>query len=79
MDRRASRNSSGQSKNGPIGENADILRVIHNMMENQQKQTELLRQGLIAAPKQQRPSNLSDFRRLQPTIFTGEERPLDAE
>ena len=49
------------------------------MMENQQKQTELLRQGLIAAPKEQRSGNVSNFRRLQPTIFTGEERPLDAE
>jgi len=48
------------------------------MMENQQKQTELLRQGLIAAPKEQRSSNVSEFRRLQPAIFTGEERPLDA-
>ena len=45
------RNSSGQLPNGPTGENSDILRVIQNMMENQQKQTELLRQGLIVAPK----------------------------
>ena len=80
MDRRTGHNSSGQSQNGPTkenAENADILR--HNMMENQQKQTELLRQGLIAAPKEQRPGNVSDFRRLQPAIFTREERPLDAE
>ena len=48
------------------------------MMENQQQQTELLRQE-IAAPKEQRPGNISDFRRLQPAIFTGEEKPLDAE
>ena len=73
------RNSSGQLPNGPMGENADILRVIQNMMENQQKQTELLRQGLMTTPKEQRPRNVSDFRRLQPVIFIGEERPLDAE
>jgi len=48
------------------------------MMENQQQQTELLRQELTA-PKGQRPGNISDFRRLQPAIFTGEEKPLDAE
>jgi len=48
------------------------------MMENQQQQTELLRQEL-AAPKGQRPGNISDFRRLQPAIFTGGEKPLEAE
>ena len=48
------------------------------MMENQQQQTELLRRELTA-PKGQRPGNISDFRRLQPAIFTGEEKPLDAE
>ena len=30
-------------------------------------------------PKEQRPGNVSDFRRLQPAIFTGGERPLDVE
>jgi len=34
---------------------------------------------LIAAPKKQMSGNVSDFKRLHPTIFTGEERPLDAE
>jgi len=47
-------------------------------MENQQQQTELLRQK-IAAPKERRPGNISDFRRLQPATFTGGEKPLDAE
>jgi len=79
MDRRTGRNSFGQSQNGPMGENADILRVIHNLMENQQKQTELLREGLMTAPKEQRSGNVSDFRQLQPAIFTRGERPLDAE
>jgi len=79
MDRRAGRNNSGQPQNGPTGGNPDILRVIQGMVENQQRQTELLRQGLIAAPQERRPGNVSDFRRLQPAIFTGEERPLDAE
>jgi len=47
-------------------------------MENQHQQTELLRQEL-AAPKEQKPGNISDFRRLQPAVFTGVERPLEAE
>ena len=76
MDRRTSRNNSGQVSNGPTGENIDILRIIQTMMENQQQQTELFRQEL-AAPKEQRPGNISDFRRLQPAIFTGGEKPLD--
>jgi len=78
MERRSGRNNIGQVPNGPTGDNVDILRVIQTMMENQQQQTELLRQEL-AAPKEQRPGNVSDFRRLQPAIFTGEEKPLDAE
>ena len=78
MDRRSGRSNSGQVSNGPTGENVDILRVIQMMMENQQQQTELLRQEL-ATPKGQRPGNISDFRRLQPATFTGGEKPLDAE
>jgi len=78
MDRRSGRNNSGQASNGTAGENVDILRIIQTMMENQQQQTELLRQELTV-PKGQRPGNISDFRRLQPAIFTGEEKPLDAE
>jgi len=30
-------------------------------MENQQKLMELLRQGFLAAPKEQKPKNVSDF------------------
>ena len=79
MDRRTGRNSSEQSQNDPTREIVDILRVIYNMIENQLKQTELLRQGLIAAPKEQRPGNVSDFWQLQLAIFIGEESPLDVE
>ena len=104
MEWRSGRNNIGQVPNGPIGgENADVLRIIQAMvenqqhqmdnqrqyqrqqmenqqqqMDNQQQQTELLRQG-IAAPKERRPGNISDFRRLQPATFTGREKPLDAE
>ena len=76
MERRTGHNSSELSQNRPTGGNADILRVIHTMMENQQKKTELLHQELIAAPKEQRSGNVSDFRRLQLAIFTEDDRPL---
>jgi len=49
------------------------------MMQSQQQQTELLCQGLLVAPREQRPSNVSDFKRLQPVIFLGIEKLLDAE
>ena len=100
MERRSGRNNIGQAPNGPVGgENADVLRIMQTMvnnqqqqmqnqqqqmqnqqqqMEHQQQQTELLRQEL-AAPKEQKPGNVSDFRRLQPAVFTGNEQPLDAE
>ena len=96
MERRSGRNNVGQAPNGPTGgvggENADMLRIMQTMVENQQQQmqnqqqqmdhqqqqTELLRQEL-AAPKEPKPGNVSDFRRLQPTIFTGSEQPLEAE
>ena len=31
------------------------------------------------APSEQRPGNISEFRRLQPTVFSGTEKSLDAE
>ena len=48
-------------------------------METQQKQTKLLRQSLLAVHKEQRPGSISDFRRLQPAVFSGIEKPLDVE
>ena len=55
------------------------MRVLQGMMQSQQQQTELLRQGLLVVPREQRPGNVSDFRRLQPAIFSGTEKSLDAE
>jgi len=89
MERRSGRNNVGQVPNGPNGpvggENVDVLRIIQAMMvtqqqqvEVQQQQTELLRQELTA-PKGPKPGNISDFRRLQPAVFTGSEEPLEAE
>jgi len=32
----------------------------------------------LTVPREQRPNNVSDFRRLQPATFSGTEKPLDA-
>jgi len=86
MERRGNRNGPvtswdgpGTSQNESIEGNIDLPRVIKGTRETQQQQTELLRQSLVTAPWEQSPGNVSDFRRLQPTIFTGEGKPLDAE
>ena len=77
MERRGTRNGPNASQDGL---NSDgMMRVLQGMMQNQQQQTELLRQGLLVAPREQRPGSVSDFRRLQPAVFSGTEKPLDAE
>jgi len=38
----------------------------------------ILHQGLLMAPHEQRSGNVSEFRKLQPTVFLGTEKPLDA-
>ena len=66
--------------------------VLCGMIESQQQQMTLLRDGLkaaqqittvamerSAAPRGPKPRNISDFRRLQPATFTGTEKPLEAE
>jgi len=55
------------------------MRMLQGMMNSQQQQTELLRQGLLTVPREQRPGNVFDFRKLQPAIFLGTEKSLDAE
>lgn len=75
---------------GPIGDAASIVKVLR-VMESQQ-QTALLREGLItvqqiattapekvAAPRETRPGIVSNFRRLQPAVFSGEGTPLEVE
>jgi len=46
-------------------------------MKNQQKQTAFLCSGLFTAPQEKRLGNVSDFRRLQPAVFSGTEKPHD--
>ena len=79
MERRGTRNGAGTSQDGSNRDNDGMMRVLQGMMQSQQQQTELLRQGLLVAPREQRPGNVSDFRRLQPAVFSGTEKPLDAE
>jgi len=79
MERRGTRNGPSTSQDGPNRDSDGMIRILQGMMQSQQQQTELLRQGLLVAPREQRPGNVSDFRRLQPAIFSGTEKPLDAE
>jgi len=52
------------------------MRILQGMMESQQQQTVLLREGLLTALPEQRPGNVSDFRRLQSAAFSGNEKAL---
>ena len=71
-------------------EPTDLMGVFRGMMESQQEQTALLRDGLLAAqqtttvaiekstaPREPKPGNISDFWRLQSATFAGTEKPLD--
>ena len=78
MERWGTRNGLDTLCEGPYGEN-DMMRILQGMMNSQQQQTELLRQGLLTAPREQRPGTISDFRRLQLAEFSGMEKPLDVE
>ena len=79
MEGRRTRNGVGTSRDSSNGDGDNMMRVLHGMMESQHQQTELLRQALLTAPREQRPGNVSDFRRLQPATFSGTEKPLDVD
>jgi len=79
MERRRNHDSFGSSQGGPRGENIELMGILKSMMENQQKQTKILHQGLLMAHHEQRPGNVSEFRKLQPAVFSGTEKSLDAE
>jgi hypothetical protein len=59
--------------------------AVRAMIEAQQEQNALLREGLTAAlekataPREQRTGNVTDFMRMNPAVFTGTEIPLEAE
>ena len=76
MEGQRTRNDPGTSRDSSNKESDNMMRVLHGMMESQHQQTELLRQVLLTAPREQRPGNVSDFRRLQPATFLGTKRPL---
>ena len=79
MEGQRTRNGPGTSRDSSNGDGDNMMRVVHGMTESQHQQTELLRQALLAAPREQRLGNVSDFRKLQPATFSGTEKPLDAE
>ena len=78
MERRGNYDRSGSSQGGPSGENVELMRILQSMMENQQKKMEILLQVLLMALHKQRPGNDSEFRKLQPAVFFGTEKSLDA-
>ena len=47
--------------------------------ENQQEQTKIMHQRLLVAPREQKPGNMSDFRRLLLATFSGMDKLLDVE
>jgi len=49
------------------------------MMENKKEHIEILHQRLLVASREQKPDNISNFRRLQPMIILGIDNPLDVE
>ena len=68
------------------------MKIQQQQMENQQQQTTLLRDGLIAAqqaaiatiekataPREQRPDNVVNFKKLNPRMFAGTGKPLKCE
>ena len=77
MKRRGNTDRSGSSQGNPSEGNDGMERFLQSMMENQQRQMKILHHGLLTAPREQRPGNVSNFRRLQPSVFSGTERPLD--
>jgi len=79
MEGRRTRNGPGTSYVSSSGDSDNMMRVLHGMMESKHQQTELLRQVLLTTPREQRPNSVSDFRRLQPAIFSGTEKLLNAE
>ena len=79
MKRQGIHNGPGTSQDGSIRDNDSLIREFQGMMQSQQQQTEFLHQGLLVTLQEKRPGNMSDFRRLQPAIFSGTEKPLDTE
>ena len=73
----------GPTAEVPRGVPADVFGVLRGMLEAQQQQTALLREGFLAAqqtaavaPEQARVGTVTDFRRLQPAVFTGAGSPV---
>ena len=60
--------------NGSSRDNDSMMRVLQGMMESQQMQMELMRQGLLVVPREQKPGDVSDFSRLQSATFSGMEK-----
>ena len=69
-----------------------MMGLLRGMIESQQEQTTLLREGLISAqqtvaaaldkaatPREVKPGNVYDFLRMRPATFAGVGTPLEVE
>jgi hypothetical protein len=85
-------NRTGSSNGPPRDDNVGMMEFMRFVMESQQEQMRLMREGLTAnnqaativvdratTPREPRTGNISDFWRLLPKEFTGTEEPLVAE
>ena len=50
MERQGNHDDSGSFQGGLSGENTEFMEILKSLMENQQKQMEILHQGLLMAP-----------------------------
>jgi len=69
MKRRENRDGLSSSQGRPTWSDDNQVRLLQDMMKDQQKQIEILHQGLLMTSHGRRPKNVSDFRRLQPLCF----------
>ena len=57
----------------------DLMTYIQSIHETQQKQVEILHQGVLGTSQEYNLGTISKFRKLQPEVFDGTEKPLDTD
>ena len=78
----ANRASSSNGEPENDASNANMMEFMRNVMAAQQAQAERLStaiETMARSRNQPRPGTVSDFMRLNPSPFSGEEKPLDVE
>ena len=68
------------TEDGPTPtESVDFMKFLLESQQHQSERLTVALEKIVASGSQARQGNVSDFRRLNPTVFTGEESHLDAE